>query len=177
MGVTPDGPLLLVLLAGSLAPDIDTNGVITTPGRLLRSLLGRTLGELVDMLFGLVVASVHAVTRHRGVLHSGLVPLVMLVAAVFWRLTWLEWFALGYAVHLLGDAGTCAGIPLLSPLSQHRFSLCSMSTGSRSEAVFASVLLGATCVWGWVLLPEPVRRFHESVFGQLASNALGSYSS
>lgn len=166
-GVMPDGPALLALLCGVLAPDVDGTGVITKPGTVLRRFLGRTLGEVVDMIFGLAVGVVHLFFRHRGFIHSPLIAASILGLAMAFEIVWLEWFGIGYAVHLLGDACTRGGIPMLAPFSSNMHSLCSMKTGSRAEAIFAVGLLLLVIASGWGLLPESVQSVHAEIFDKL----------
>ena len=81
---------------------------------------------------------------------------------------WVEWFGIGYASHLLGDAMTADGIPLWSPFSSKRVSLSNMRTGSRAEYAVAVGLLLFTCVFGWGLLPERVKDTHRLLYQTLA---------
>lgn len=169
-GVTPDGPALLALLCGVLAPDIDGTGVITKPGTILRRFLGRTLGDFLDTVFSLAVSLVHLFFRHRGFMHSPMLAAVILGLALGFEIVWLEWFGIGYAVHLLGDAATRGGIPVLAPFLNESYSVCSMKTGSRGEAIFAVILLLVTCASGWGLLPNEVQQVHESFVFRMFGN-------
>ena len=76
-----------------------------------------------------------------------------------------------YAAHLLGDAVTFAGIPLLSPFSSERFSFSEMETGSATEFVLACVLLVFVCTGGWALLPEQVKHTHRQLYEVIASHS------
>jgi len=164
-GVTPTAVELLAVLAGSLAPDVDGNGSITRPGTILRRFLGRGLADVLDAVAWVLVKTLRVFFRHRGFIHSPCIVLVIVASAAILEQPWLAWFALGYVAHLLGDAATVGGIPLLSPISERRVSLRSMRTGSGKEMVVAGVLLVISCLCGWALLPEGVKDTHRTIFG------------
>ena len=96
-GETPDAVNLLVLLVGSLAPDIDGNGAITRPGTILRTLIGRELASVIDDVFEFISEAIQFVFEHRGFLHSPFVAFCIFALGGFLEMHWLEWFALGYA--------------------------------------------------------------------------------
>ena len=167
-GITPDSVGLLALIVGTLAPDIDGNGSITRPGTILRQLLGRGIGRILDAVFEILAALVNLMFGHRGFIHSPAVAIALMLAAVFTTSESLFWFGAGYLTHILGDAMTPAGVPLLSPLSNRRFALGWMKTGSGREGAVAVALLLFVCVFGWALLPAPVRHTHEQLIEALA---------
>lgn len=169
-GVTPDSVGLLAFIVGALAPDIDGEGVITRPGTILRALVGRGIGNLLDAIFELVSAVIHLVFGHRGFIHSPLLACSITGLGVYLGQEWLVWFGVGYAAHLLGDALTAGGIPMWSPILPRRVSLSTMRTGSRTEYVLAAVLLVMTCIVGWGLLPEDVKDMHRMVYEKLAGS-------
>ena len=162
--ISPDAVSLLAFIVGTLAPDIDGNGSITRPGTILRGLLGREIGGVLDAIFELIAAVIRSLFGHRGFIHSPLVALCIIGSGHYWDMEWLMWFGGGYAAHLLGDAVTYAGIPLLSPFSSERFSFSKMETGSRTECVLAGVLLVFVCICGWTLLPEQVKHTHQQLY-------------
>lgn len=168
---SPDALNLLTLLVGSLAPDIDGNGVITKPGTIMRRFLGRTLAELIDIVASFGVSLVHVFFRHRGLLHSPLLAFGLFGLGFALSLEWLMWFAIGYAVHLLGDACTSSGIPCFAPFSDRRLSFSSIRVGSGSELVLATGLLLFTIVCGWTLLPAGVKETHVYLY-ELVSKRL-----
>ena len=114
-GVTPDAVSLMAVIFGSLAPDIDGTGVITRPGTILRQLIGRGPANLLDAVFEFIAAAVHFFFGHRGFIHSPLLAFGIFGLGGYLGKPWLEWFGIGYAAHLLGDAMTTGGIPLLCP--------------------------------------------------------------
>ena len=95
-------------MLGALAPDLDAerSEIKSTLG-----LLGSASGVLLS-LFGI---------RHRGLTHYGLTAvLVFIISSLLgWRLGYPDVglaFGLGYLSHLLADALTLSGVPLLWPL-------------------------------------------------------------
>jgi inner membrane protein len=169
-GVTPDAVSLMAIVFGSLAPDIDGTGVITRPGTILRQLIGRGPANLLDAVFEFISAVVNLLFGHRGFIHSPLLAFSIFGLGGYLSKPWLEWFGIGYATHLLGDALTVGGIPIWSPFSSRRVSLSDMRTGSRQEYVFAVVMLMLTCVFGWRLLPEDVKQTHQMIYEKLAAS-------
>ena len=97
------------VMLGALAPDIDAeqSEIKSTLG-----LLGSVSGLLLT-LFGV---------RHRGLTHYGLTAMLILIISSLlgWRLGYADVgvaFGLGYLSHLLADALTLSGVPLLWPFS------------------------------------------------------------
>jgi len=168
-GVTPDPVGFLAFLTGSLAPDIDGEGVITRPGTILRRLFGRGLANILDAVFEFISAVVKLMFGHRGFIHSPVIAIGLIAAGWMLEVRWLAWFGGGYATHLLGDALTAGGIPLWSPISSKRVSLNDMRTGSRQEYGLACCLLVFVCGFGWSLLPEDVKDTTDSSTKQSAS--------
>ncbi|MEM9410507.1 MAG: metal-dependent hydrolase [Planctomycetota bacterium] len=151
---------LLVVIAGSLLPDIDGNGTITKPGSVFRNLIGRTLADLIDFVAGIICLCVRLVFKHRGLLHSPLMPFGLFTVAELVGSTALGWIALGYLIHLAGDFLTVKGIPLLSPFSKRKVSLNLFRTGAIMEFAFSSAFLIYALVYGWELLPDSVKSAH-----------------
>ena len=168
--VPPSGVELLAIIVGSVAPDIDGGGVITRPGTILRGFLGRTVAGLVDAVFGIVVVLVETFFSHRGFMHSPFLAACLILAGMLTGYEWLAWFSVGYAVHLFGDALTVMGIPMGSPFSARRISLSRLRTGSRMEFAIAGVFVCLTAIYGWVLLPDGVKKSHEYLYERIAQN-------
>jgi inner membrane protein len=144
----------VVLLIGSLAPDIDGQGSITKPGSILARFLP---GPLIGLLngIGMTIAGVlNFIFGHRGFIHAPLLPTIMIGAGLLLEHTWLMWFGVGYASHLMADFCTKGGIPVLSPLQTKKYSLFPVTTGSWVEAVIFTVTLCATLALGFAYLPK-----------------------
>lgn len=134
-------PLLMIAVLGALLPDLDA-----AESKIKRLSLG---GVAPFMPLSQVL---HHTLGHRGLLHS-LMGLIIVTAICALPLGfWLGWtatvaLALGYASHLLADAATKSGIPLLYPRRQ-RFHLLPkgwrFTTGSQAEEMLLPWLaLGA----------------------------------
>jgi membrane-bound metal-dependent hydrolase YbcI (DUF457 family) len=88
-----------------------------------------TVGEIVSRALEVVAWSIQRVTTHRGLTHSLLALVFVLVASVglstlltATRNTW--WgvaFTVGWLSHLLADGMTFSGLRLLHPFSEERF--------------------------------------------------------
>ena len=63
-GLTPDAVSLLAFIVGSLAPDIDGQGVITRPGTILRGLFGREVANVIDAIFQIISATIRTMFGH-----------------------------------------------------------------------------------------------------------------
>ncbi len=145
----PTGPVLCAVAAilGALAPDIDAEE------STIKSTLGLA-GKLVSFTLRLLGV------KHRGVTHYGLTALLILAATFWcWRTGWPYGygdvglaFGLGYLSHILADALTKHGVPLLWPLpGQFRLlpGPLRVRTGGTVETL---VSLLATLVLAWLLL-------------------------
>ena len=144
----------IVLLIGSLAPDIDGQGSITKPGSILSRFLPGPLIGLFNGI-GLTIAGIlNFVFGHRGFIHAPLLPAIMIGAGLVSGHTWLMWLGVGYASHLMADFCTKGGIPALSPLLTKKYSLFPVTTGSWVEAVIFTITLCATLMLGFEYLPE-----------------------
>jgi inner membrane protein len=149
-GLTTDPPGILlasflIAAACGLAPDIDKAG--STASRSL-GLPTRVLSWGIERSFG-----------HRGGFHSLLALILAYIvgdlAGGLAGLTGLgALLAFGWAVHLLTDAWTVHGVPLLWPLSTARLRLPPrLSTGSLLEAVvlvLALILLAVYATWPYL---------------------------
>lgn len=160
-------PLLLVLCIGALAPDIDGDGSITRPGKILRRFLPKGVALMIDSLVQVVVEIVQALTRHRGVLHWPLVGVILLVLGIYLKKIWLFWFAIGYISHLLADACTKSGIPILAPFRTKPISFSPVATGSTVEAFIAGALAFYVVLFGWKLLPEETVHTFQAIYKHL----------
>lgn len=123
--IRPDLAIVAACGVGALLPDLDHPN----------SLISRRVGVLA--------MPVHLSVKHRGALHSGLIVLILLGVALgiseSFRTPALAVVA-GYASHLLLDALTVSGIPLLWP-HRGRFRLLRLRTGGLIENLFAVGLL------------------------------------
>ncbi len=145
-------PLALAAALGALLPDLDAQGSTlkylqiggVTPFMPLSNLLHRAFG-------------------HRGLLHSlrGLAACALLglpLLLLSWPLGWSLFLGLvlGYASHLVGDASTKSGIPLLYP-DPRRLHLLPrgfrLTTGSQAEDALLPLL--GIAVLALLLSPFP----------------------
>lgn len=149
----------LCLFLGALAPDIDADsGSITKPGRLFQGFLPRGLARLLDELGTVVSRVAQTFSGHRGFFHTPLVALVLFLTAFFFSMPRLEWFAIGYFSHIVADACTKRGVPLLWPFRGKEYSFCPIRTGSSMELFIAFGLGIFVIIVGWDLLPQRTRQ-------------------
>ena len=149
-GALPADPVVAVALSvgvvavAALLPDLDHGrGTIGRAG----GLVGRAGTRTVQRLLG-----------HRGPLHSALAALAAGVlgallgqALGIGNLGWLV--AYGWAAHLLADAVTEGGVPLLWPVWRRRLRLplrLGLKTGGAGEAL--AVVAGVVACLGWIAL-------------------------
>ncbi|HEV2651706.1 MAG TPA: metal-dependent hydrolase [Rhizomicrobium sp.] len=130
-GVPALEPAAIALTAaGALLPDIDHPG----------SWFGRRL-LFISLPLALIVG-------HRGVTHSLIAVAAGIGALLYYGLDgYAAPLVVGYLSHLLGDAFTPSGVPLLWPLKP-RFSLNLMRTNSLVEHIGAAALT-MTLFWYW----------------------------
>ncbi|HOU11939.1 MAG TPA: metal-dependent hydrolase [Anaerolineae bacterium] len=125
-----------VLVAGTLLPDLDhRNGA-----GALRKPLPRPLQWLACLPA--------AVFTHRGPLHSLLVlpPLLLIAEHLLDFAPYGRMAALGCVAHILADAITITGVPLLWPMIKKRLGLPLLRTGGRLERAIIPALIGLA-VW------------------------------
>lgn len=142
LGEAPDGMAFFVGIIGALAPDIDGNGSITRPGNLARRMLpGRFISSFVVRVLNISGRTlgfvVRRVVRHRGFFHWPILPICMFVTAHWYSLPLLLYFAIGYLSHILADACTVSGVPLLAPISKRSYRIARIRTGGFGEALFS----------------------------------------
>jgi inner membrane protein len=119
-----------LVLTGAILPDIDHP----------QSRVGRALPFLsypITLLLG-----------HRGITHSLIMVVVLLILATTYEYEWLFWLTFGYLMHLVGDYLTDSGIPAFWPMQRRfRFVLVG-STNSISEPIIVLLFLaGCAAVW------------------------------
>jgi inner membrane protein len=129
---------LALVVLGSLLPDLDHDDGQLANARILGVPLLKPLSWLIGALFG-----------HRGATHSALAlgGLIALGELPFLPWAWanlgflLGW---GYAFHLLADALTKSGIPLLWPLDRRfgfpPFRALRFTTGTWPETLIVALL-------------------------------------
>lgn len=180
----PPETLALVALAnvvGSLLPDIDSSESVIShatgsdshpdwTARRWARLIGlrRDSKQVVVGLLTIVLGVFSLITGifrklalrgHRGLTHTLIVPI--LFVAVFPLLGKPGWgiaFLLGYATHLLGDAMTRSGIPVLWPLTDSRYHLLprpiQLRTGSPAEHALMALLCLGLGLGLWQMVPK-----------------------
>ena len=144
---------ILLILVGGLAPDIDTDGSITKPGKILYRFIGPGFARLIDDLLAVFLSIIHKVVRHRGFFHWPLFCLVLFIIAKYYQQEWLLFFALGYATHLFADFLTKGGIPVLGPFTKKNYSVALCRIASPIEYSIALGLLIYCLVFGFQFLP------------------------
>ena len=161
VGVSPDGLDLLLVLLGSLAPDLDVDAndnpnsgpLITRAGSFLRPFVGYGLSRILDEVLFVVQKMVSLVSQHRGVTHWPIFGLIIIGFAFLLESQPLAYFMVGYFSHIIADTFTCAGLPLFSPFSKQVISLTRLKTGSFAEIfVFWGAVLFAIII-NWRFLP------------------------
>jgi len=136
---TPFGVLAVVAALGALLPDLDARG-----GKL-QSLSIAGVRPLAP-----ISAAAHAVLGHRGMMHS-VTALLILGLLVTPTSIWIGFgpmaaLMLGYASHLLADAGTPSGVPFFYPDLRRWHVLprrLRITTGSVAEQALFPFLLAA----------------------------------
>ncbi|MFA6461499.1 MAG: metal-dependent hydrolase [Candidatus Woesearchaeota archaeon] len=95
--------ILLFILIGSILPDIDEH-------KSKAAQLSGVIGKIVSFF-----------ASHRGIFHSFLLPLIGCgLLGYFWNFAYASALFIGYFVHLLADALTPMGIPILWPFKEFK---------------------------------------------------------
>ncbi len=90
-------------------------------------------------------------TKHRGIMHTLLLPGLLLYVAVVWDLPvvikqMLLGFTIGYLTHLVADCCTTEGCPILWPLTTGCVKIPLAVTNTKSEKVVAVLLCGVFAI-------------------------------
>ncbi len=149
--------VLLAVFLGSIAPDIDGDGVVSRPGRLFSRFLSRRVASILDAFGQALSAFFRATLGHRGFFHWPVVALILCLSSVFLQSVFLFWFGWGYLFHILADACTPAGVPLFAPITVRDIHFFSIPTGSFREFILFGIVCVCVIVFGWDLLPVGVR--------------------
>ncbi len=157
---------MLLVLIGSIAPDIDGDGSITRPGRILERLLPRSAARTLDSLGQVIGKLIRLVFGHRGFFHWPILALVLIGASAYFKLEWLFWFGIGYSSHILGDFLTKGGVPVFAPLSFKARSALPIKTGSSQELLLFGLLMLYLLIQGPALLPKGVQEALHEFFGR-----------
>ena len=129
---------------GSLLPDIDHPD--STLGRKVKP-----LSLCIDKIFG-----------HRGLFHSPLLYIVLTgLLLIFTKsfhgfsqyiyISFIFGIGAGTLNHLLLDALTVSGIPLLLPFSKKRFRLAKIKTGTKWELIVSAICIFIMVLFLWLM--------------------------
>lgn len=90
--------------------------------------------------------------KHRGIMHTLLVPIFLFIGAFSFHIDWLEslcvGLALGYLSHLMADCLTVSGCPIAWPISEECVRFTKITTGTMWEYVGAVALSGLIILTG-----------------------------
>jgi len=85
------------------------------------------------------------VAKHRGIMHTLIIPIFTLVATFYIRdryaLILVYGFLAGYVSHILADCLTTKGCPILFPASKQNIKFTKVKTGSSAERVCAMAMI------------------------------------
>lgn len=150
----------VALVAGSLAPDIDSrDSVIAKPGKVFSRFLPRGPLVLIDTLFTAISRTVNRAFGHRTVFHWPILAVSLILIGGVFEWIWLAWFGWGYLVHILGDFCTAGGAPLLGPFYCKNISWSPMKTASWGELCICALLWIGVCWLGYAHLPAETRKW------------------
>lgn len=158
---------ILIVLLGSLAPDLDTDGSISKPGKILRRFVGPGIARIIDSLVAVPVAILQSISRHRGLTHWPLLCLIFFISAKYFKINWLLYFSLGYATHLIADFLTVEGIPVFAPINFNKYSAKICKVGTWLEGLIAFSLLAYTLVYGFEFLPLLTQEAYRNMYFSL----------
>lgn len=145
----PAQPLDWALVSlGAIAPDFDAGGgMITHPSRWIPG-LPRLFGRALDGATRLASQATREIAGHRGPLHYPVIALGLWLLASYTHLPWLRFIAFGYLAHILADALTISGVPLLGPFSKKDVGFLPKSLRIRTGGALERLL--GLAVWGYL---------------------------
>lgn len=140
----------LLLLIGSLAPDIDEDeSSIAKSGNLFSTLLPRPVAAILNGITQTISAVLKFILGHRGLTHWPIIPATAVIFAIYYQIPWVFWFALGYLMHVLADACTVSGVPFFAPLKFEACCWSKLKTGSLSEKLIGVLCAVYMAYWAW----------------------------
>ncbi|MCL2404444.1 MAG: metal-dependent hydrolase [Defluviitaleaceae bacterium] len=85
------------------------------------------------------------VTKHRGIMHTLIIPICTVIATIFIRdryfLILTYGFLAGYVSHILADCMTTKGCPILFPVLRRNIRFIKLKTGSDAERIQATIMV------------------------------------
>ena len=103
-----------------------------------------------------IAKSLRFVSKHRGLMHTLLIPACALIAALFIEEGFLRiltyGFVIGYVSHIFADCLTIKGCPILFPLTTKQIRFLGITTGGLGES-FVRIIIIAALILTSVLLP------------------------
>lgn len=144
---------ILAVIVGSLMPDIDGGGSISSPGRLFGAFLPSSLRGLLNLSGAIVGRFCRTVFGHRGILHAPIVALALMTIGSILHSPFTIWFGWGYLWHLVADACTMEAVPLFAPFTFRRFGGRFIRTGSVAEACLSIIIWGVVVLYGVGVTP------------------------
>ncbi len=138
-GEVPDRIGFGMVILGSVLPDIDNGGIITSviPG-------GRSISK-----------GINAIVGHRGFTHWLIVPIALILSGIFYS-EYLIWLGIGYLSHILADSCTLAGVPMFAPFSDRIYGLRFFRTGGVVEWLISGTLIAGIFYFGTPIFMENV---------------------
>ncbi|MCO6430680.1 MAG: metal-dependent hydrolase [Deltaproteobacteria bacterium] len=165
---------LLIVVIGSLAPDIDSDdGSIVRPGKILRRFLTKGIADFVDGISKTIASLIKFIFGHRGFFHWPLFGAALYMGGLILELNWLMWFGWAYLWHILADFCTVSGVPFYGPFVTRKVAWSSLRTGSLSERLLALPIWLSVFILGWPLLPEQTRYWLTKFFSMLFPGVSG----
>lgn len=96
---------------------------------------------------GFIKKNLKFMVKHRGLMHTLIMPAILLISAFFISeptfKTVVTGLAIGYVTHIFADLLTVRGCPVFYPFSKKNFNIMKIKTGTLSEYV-AGFILSAT---------------------------------
>lgn len=128
--------LMVLLYMGLVSINLDMSTLLISLGGLLGVIAFTKVAQKSD--------HVKWLTKHRGLMHTLIPPVLILVASnasvnVYWRFTFLG-LGIGYLSHLLADMLTVEGCPILYPLTKTNVRFLKLKTKNKSTWLAAIAL-------------------------------------
>ncbi len=127
--------MILGVFLGSLMPDIDADGLIAKPGKLL-GVKAKNLREFFNLMGHLVSKVIQSFTKHRGFFHWPIIGMILTLLGYFIDSTFLFYFGIGYFIHCILDMFNGEGVPVFAPLSLKKRSIADIKYGGIGETLY-----------------------------------------
>ena len=126
---------ILGVSIGALFPDIDSEGLIAHPGKML-SIKNKNIKNALNSFGSGVSGVISSFASHRGFFHWPINAIIFIALGIFSNSPFSFYFGIGYLSHCFLDALNHQGIPIFAPVDLKKYHIASIKYGGLGEKIF-----------------------------------------